>query len=415
MDGSDPLFSLYNEMTETHDQKVVENWKSDADSAVITVRHHFSLTYRCTHLPQNGLFSVVVAILLVKSYERLKLNSQDASAFYLSRIYQLSAGLNDTSTSLPFDVPDPSTFSPDASIVRASAFWTVSLVISLSCLVFATLLRQWAQRYLHITRQPRGQRKRARIREFTAQGVEKLQFQRISTLLPGLFHLSVFSFICGLYHYTSNNTIDLVFLSTAGIFLGIYVIASIISSSPIGIICHTPLSSLVWYCWPRFFFLAYKLLYNSSLWFRFVGIRTRLLFLESARAHYSRTLRDWVADVDDLARKHSSFLDTSVVSRLFNSLDGHQDMEHFLFSIPGFYRSIEAKKEAPVLEKLNGMRLAPAISSFMNHSLSSDLLTRSEKVERITIFLGAIAADPLLLQCTFRHTANLKFRHFQIL
>ncbi len=37
IDGSDPLFSMYNEMTVEHDRKVAENWRSDADSAVLCV------------------------------------------------------------------------------------------------------------------------------------------------------------------------------------------------------------------------------------------------------------------------------------------------------------------------------------------------------------------------------------------
>ncbi|KAH9066753.1 hypothetical protein EDB87DRAFT_1531087, partial [Lactarius vividus] len=118
-----------------HDLGLVESWERDADSAVVV----------------NGLFSVMVAILLTRSYDGLKLSSQDASAFYLSQIYQLSASLNGTSTPLPFEVPAPSTFSPDPSSVRASALWSLSLVINLAGTVIATLLRQWARRYLRLT------------------------------------------------------------------------------------------------------------------------------------------------------------------------------------------------------------------------------------------------------------------------
>ncbi len=49
IDGSNLLFSMYNETTAEHDRKVAENWRSDADSAVIVVRRHFSLplSYHC--------------------------------------------------------------------------------------------------------------------------------------------------------------------------------------------------------------------------------------------------------------------------------------------------------------------------------------------------------------------------------
>ena len=40
-DGSNQLFSLYNEAAATHDRKVAERWESDADSAVLVVRYQF--------------------------------------------------------------------------------------------------------------------------------------------------------------------------------------------------------------------------------------------------------------------------------------------------------------------------------------------------------------------------------------
>ncbi|KAH9080211.1 hypothetical protein EDB83DRAFT_2513118 [Lactarius deliciosus] len=118
-------------------------------------------------------------------------------------------------------------------------------------------------------------------------------------------------------------------------------------------------------------------------------------------------------DMEDLVRKHSSSLDTSMVSRVFDSLDGHEDMEQFLTAIPGFYTSTMVKMNSSVLDRLNNKRLAPEITSFMDRSLSSNLLTEPQKQKRITICLQAMDADPLLLQCTFRQilrTQNSTFR-----
>ena len=344
----------------------------------------------------------MIALLLTKSYDGLKLNSQDVSAFYLSRIYQLSAGLNGTSTPLPFEIP--STFSPHPSSVRASALWSLSLVTSLAGTVIATLLRQWARRYLHLAQEPHGPRKRARIRELTAQGVERLRLQWMSSALPGLFHLSVLLFLYGLFHHSSNNVVDLVVLLSALISFGLYLFASIISYFPFGSICHTPLSSFAWSWSSRVLWLTYKMLYNTSIRLRFIGIRTQIYLFESARAHLGRALKGPGVDMEDLARKHASLLDTLVVSRVFDSLDGPEDMEQFLSTIPGFYNSSRVQRDVPALEKLNGKKLAPAIASFMDHSLSSHLLTELEKQKRITICLSAMNADSLLLQCTFWQT-----------
>ena len=43
VDGSDPLFSIYNEISAEHDRKVAENWRSDADSAIIAVRRQICI------------------------------------------------------------------------------------------------------------------------------------------------------------------------------------------------------------------------------------------------------------------------------------------------------------------------------------------------------------------------------------
>ncbi|KAI9443502.1 hypothetical protein H4582DRAFT_2197701 [Lactarius indigo] len=384
IDGSNLLFSMYNEVTVGHDWRVVENWNSDADSAVVA----------------NGLFSVVVAILLGRSYQDLRLNSQDVSAFYLSQIYQQSVGQN-TTTPLPFKVSDPSTFSPAPSSVRASALWSLSLVISLASMVIATLLRQWARRYLRITQEPHGPHNRARIRELVTQGVEMKQLQHMSSVLPGLFHLSVFLFLSGLIHSSNNSTVDLVILVIASSCIGLYFFASLISLSSFFNIVYTPLSSFAWFLWSRIVSLTYKLLYSSSIRLPFIGYRTQYRFWESARAYLSQTFRSTAVDMEDLIRKRSSSLDTSVVSRLFDSLDGHEDMERFLSAIPGFYNSSEVTKDILILEGLNDRILAPAITLFMDRSLSSNILTEPNKQQRIAICLQAMNADPLLLQCTF--------------
>ena len=346
----------------------------------------------------------MLAILLGRSYQDLRLNPQDVSAFYLSQIYQVSAGVDGTSTPVPFKVPDPSAFSPTPSSVRASTLWSLSLVISLTCTVIATLLRQWARRYLRITQEPRGARNRARIRELVTQGVEMEQLQRISYILPGLFHLSVFLFLSGLVHSSNNSTVNFVILLIACICVGLYCFASVISLSPLAKISSTPLSSFAWFSWSRIVWFTYKLLFNASIRLPFIGNHTRHQLWELAHVHLSSTLRDTVVNIKDLARKRSSSLDPLVVSRAFDSLDGHEDMEQFLSAIPGFYKSGEVNKDSLGLEGWNDKILAPAIVLFMGRSLSSNLLTKHKEQQRIIICLQAMKADPFLLQCTFRRT-----------
>ena len=357
----------------------------------------------------------MVAILLGKSYQDLRLNSQDVSAFYLSQIYQQSAGLNGTSIALPFQVSDPSTFSPTSSSIWTGALWSLSLVTSLACTVIATLLRQWARQYLFITQEPRGLRNRARIRELVAQGIEKEQLQRISLALPGLFHFSVFLFLSGLAISSHTSAVNLVIRLITFICTGLYFFASVISIPPFGIISYTPLSSFARFFWLRIVWLTYVLLYNSSLRLPFIGYRSRHHLWESAQVHLGKTLRDTMLRVEAIACKLSSSLDSSIVSRLFDSLDGHEDMERFLLAIPGFYDSREVKNDNSAIEELNDRILAPAIASFMDRSLASNMLAIPQKGQCILASFRAMNADPLLLQSTLRQILrNLNsdiFRH----
>ena len=337
----------------------------------------------------------MVAILLGLSY-------QNASVFYLSQIYQLQllAVQNGTSTTPPLSrAPDSPVFSFS---IWTSIAWSLSLIISLVCTVIATLLRQWARRHLQITREPHGVRSRARVCELVAQGVEMPQLRRISSVLLGLFHLSVGLFLSGFVSSINDNVVFFVALAVTSICVVLYYFVSVVPLSHRFHISHTPFSSLVWFFWSRFVWLMYRLLYNSSLRLPFIADHTQQHLWKVARVRLGWTLRDTKVTLEDLAHKRSSSLDISVVSRVFKSLDGHEDMEQFLSTIPGFYNSGEVNKDSSLLEGLGDSRFAPAIVSFMDRSLSSNLLTKPKLQQRIMISLRAMNSDPLLLQSTFR-------------
>jgi hypothetical protein len=65
--------------------------------------------------------------------------------------------------------------------------------MSLSCALLATSLHQWARRYLRLTRPSQYRpEKRARMRAFYANGVDKMHVPWAVEGLPSLLHLSVF-------------------------------------------------------------------------------------------------------------------------------------------------------------------------------------------------------------------------------
>ncbi|KAN0140639.1 hypothetical protein V8E53_001848, partial [Lactarius tabidus] len=208
IDGSGPIFSMYMEMAEGEDKKKTESWKADADSILVF----------------TGLFSASVATLLSVSIQDLRQDPQDTSNFYLSNIYQLLTDPDrpNIPTSLPLSPPP---FSPPSFAVWVNGLWFMSLVISITCAVLATLLQQWARRYLKKVSQTRySLDKRARIRTFFAEGVEMSLLPWVVEALPMLIHVSLVLFFAGLavFLWNVNLTIFKVVLSWIGVCTAIY-------------------------------------------------------------------------------------------------------------------------------------------------------------------------------------------------
>lgn len=347
----------------------------------------------------------MVAILLGRSYQPF---SQDASRFYLAQIYQLSTSRNDSFIHLPSSSSEPSTvtFSPTASAIWVNALWSVSLAISVTCVLFASLLQQWARRYLHITQGQGNPQERVRIRELMVQGVEKYHLPWVASALPALFHISIFLFLVG--HVLSlsniNHAVFMAVLICVGACAALYLCFSLSPILRYDSPYYTPLSSFVWSCLVGIPWLTLKFIYRITERLNFISYRFRLRVLDLARIFHQRTFMGMMKELEDLAQTRALELDTPAISRTFDSLEGDQDLVQFLVSIPGFYASAELEKDAQVLEHLHTTQFPSTIVSFMDRSWSSSLLPEDGKRARIAICLHAINADPLLLQCTFRQT-----------
>ncbi|KAH9998309.1 hypothetical protein BJV77DRAFT_940743, partial [Russula vinacea] len=109
-----------------------------------------------------------------------------------------------STTPAPPTLVKPPVFSPRYAIC-VNSLWFLSLVVSLTCALLATLLKQWARRYSSITQLTRySLHKRARIRAFCVDGVEKLHIPWAVEALPTMLHLSIFLFLPGLLIYLFN-------------------------------------------------------------------------------------------------------------------------------------------------------------------------------------------------------------------
>ena len=166
------------------------------------------------------------------------------SNFYLANIFQSIA---DPSLSIP--PASPPAFSPPTYAVWVNALWFLSLVISLTCALLATLLQQWARKYLKVTQSRYSPHKRARIRAFLSEGVEKLLILWTVEALPTLLHISLFLFFAGLvvFLWDVNLTIFKLVLSLVGVCTALYGSITVMPVFRHDSPYHTPLSLPAWH------------------------------------------------------------------------------------------------------------------------------------------------------------------------
>ena len=317
-------------------------------------------------------------------------NSQDTSNFYLENIYQLLADPNRSNFSLPSPPPP---FSPPTYAVWVNALWFLSLVISLTCALIATLIQQWARKYNTVTQQRLSAHKRVRMHAFFSEGVEKFLLPWVVEALPTLLHLSLYLFFSGLVLFLWNLNLSmfklvLSWVSICTVLYGCITVMPIICpDSPY----HTPLSSSLWFVvtWIPFVIL------RAIRWLRkqFSSQETngRLRNLENK---YRKLLsRGMLKSAEITARTLTSEIDNRTFMRTFESLNDDKEIERFFAGLPGFRNSRVVTNPLLSFTAAQKSRLSEELTDFMDRTFSSDLLPESVKNQRAIICAKAI--DPV--------------------
>ncbi|KAH9057267.1 hypothetical protein EDB87DRAFT_1793407, partial [Lactarius vividus] len=251
---------MYLERVTEEDKNMAESWKADAEGILVF----------------TGLFSAAVASLISVSIQDIRPNPQDTSNFYLANIYQTLADPNQSN--IPNSLPSsPPPFSPRNYAVWVNGLWFLSLVINITCALLATLLQQWARRYLKVTQPRYSSHKRARIRTFFFEGVEKYLFSLVVEALPTLLHVSLFLFFSGLAVFLCNVNLTIFksTLSWIGVCMALYGCVTFMPifyhDSPY----YTPLSILVWQIGigTKYVVSQFRLSFGSSRLHRRVALR----------------------------------------------------------------------------------------------------------------------------------------------
>jgi hypothetical protein len=274
-----------------------------------------------------------------------------------------------------------------------NSLWFMSLVISLTCALLATLLQQWARRYLKVTQTRYNPHKRARIRAFFFEGVGKFLLPCVVEALPALLHVSLFLFFSGLVVFLSNINLTAfkLVLSWVGICTAIYGCITFMSifcpNSPY----YTPLTSPVWYTLIGVSFITFRILrwFTQSVYFH---LDAYLRFRSLETSYRNEFLQGMQKRAEATAMKLPPDIDTRSFMWTFDSLDEDHELEHFFAGLPGFRTSNVVNDPFPSLAQAETQRIFTALIGLLDRTFSSDLLPKPDKNRRAMICSKAV--DP---------------------
>ncbi|KAK7013679.1 hypothetical protein R3P38DRAFT_3206240 [Favolaschia claudopus] len=198
------LWSVYVSEAEKYDKALVDSWKSDMEGLLIFA----------------GLFSAILTAFLIESYKTLTPDSGDDMK---SLLIQISTQLSGIANGSSVGLPKAESFVPPTSSLVCNLLWFISLGLSLSCALLATLVEEWAQDFKYKTEMRSAPVIRARIFSYLYYGLKRFDMHAIVDIIPLLLHASLILFFTGLVAFLVP--VNKAVMISVIIFLGIVVIA----------------------------------------------------------------------------------------------------------------------------------------------------------------------------------------------
>ena len=324
------------------------------------------------------------------SIQDIQQNPQDTSNFYLANIYQVLAESNQSSISISLPTSPPP-FSPPTFAVWVNSLWFLSLAISITCALLATLLQQWARRYLKVTQTRSSLHKRARIRSFFAEGVKKSLLPLAVEALPTLIHVSLVLFFAGLvvFLWNVNLTIFKVVLSWVSICTALYGCITLVPIFRHDSPYYSPLTSLarpfvfmILVVFSLFYICFYSILFYFTVC---IGCRGSIRIFSHLIAWLFKAETTIRMTPEEAVLKSSSEVDTRALTWTFDSLDEDHELERFFSGLPGFHNSTVLKEPLHGLDDQHKLRLLEAAIRLLDRTFSSNLLPEHAKCRRADI------------------------------
>ena len=283
--------------------------------------------YLLRHVFQTGVFSATVAAFLIESYKYLKPDPTEVSSRLLQQITQELAGISNGDHLTP---PALDTFQVPRYAIHVNILWFLSLCLSLACGLSATLVQQWARRYLRLTRRSDKPERRVRTRAFLYKGITQFHVNWVVENISIILHAAICLFLVGLveFLFAINDEVADVILVAVSIFVSLY---GILTFLPV-IFRHcpfqTPLTSILWYIGH---ILAISSLYPFSCSSR---VLRKIKVLQ-------RRLRDGfdLHLMGTMQSKHH--LDKDALKSTLRMCRDEGDLEAFVDAIPGYLQQTQ--------------------------------------------------------------------------
>ena len=247
--------------------------------------------------------------------------------------------------------------------------------------------------------------KRAHIRAFFAEGIDRLHLPWAIDTLPLLLHLSLFLFFAGLlvFLFNINHIVFSFVASWVGVcvtaYLGITFMPMFRHDSPY----YTPLSSLFWYLVTGFLYVTFRVLQWITS-FSCFSYETWCRFRESNERYRSCLLYGQGKSAEEIVQEVSPAIGGRALAFIPESLDEDHELERFFAGIPSFCSSTVVDDPLGIYIKPNADKFSDALFGLLHRTLSSNLIPEPAKQQRIAICKAAmeVASFPINQQTMLR-------------
>ena len=250
-------------------------------------------------------------------------------------------------------------------------------------------MQQWARRYLSFTQQQGySPHKRARIRAFFSDGVDKFHVSWVVEALPALLHLSLCLFLAGILVWLFNLSAPVfravvwtVALSAVA-YMWITFLPIFQNNSPY----YAPLSSTLWSLYTGIPYTVFKVLSSPVF-----GTSIRF---NNLKMYYYERLSDGIGKTaEKTAWQMASEIDVRILESTLDALGKDAARAKFFEAIPGFFDSDQVQvKDLEEHPHEFQTKFNRELDGFLDRTFSTSSIPESVKSDQLIVCLNATHA-----------------------